>query len=142
MADGFTGMADLIADLQRMGDAVEGEAANVVTATANATATQIRSEYPVKTGNLRNGVVIESISKLHKKVKSTAPHAFIVERGTVERFLHSTGASRGKMPDDKPIFIPAAIRHRARMVDALTAIVKRQKVRGMTGTLDVTPRGN
>lgn len=141
MAEGFTGMAQLIADLEALGAKVEREASHVVQAHANAAATEIRSAYPVKEGNLRNGVSVETVSPLRYRVASRARHAHLYERGSVQRSTHDTGANRGMMPP-KPTLIPIAVKQRGRMVRALVNLVRRQKVRGMTGTLDVVERGD
>lgn len=140
MAEGFTGMAALIADLQALGPKVSGEAGKIVPAHTNSAAFDIKSSYPVNLGNLRDGVEIRELSPLVKQVVNKAPHAYIYERGTVARFTADTGAPRGTMPVGNK-FIPRAIKWRARMNDELVNMVKRQKVRGMTGQLDVVERG-
>lgn len=140
MAEGFTGMAQLIADLQALGPKCAGESGKIVPAHANSAAVDIRSSYPVVEGNLRDGVTVEDRGPLVKQVVNKAPHAHIYERGTVARYTHSTGAGRGTMPAGNK-FIPRAIKWRARMNEQLVNMVRRQKVRGMTGTLDVVERG-
>ena len=154
MAEGFTGMAELIADLENLPEEFKGEAANIVTATANGMATDVRSRYPSVSGNLRDHVVVERDSDgdpLKARVKNTARHSHLYERGTVERFQYTRKSKSvgemfqkqlGKGNTGKPTFIPAAVRARARMKEQLVSMVKRSKVRGMTGTLDVVERGD
>jgi hypothetical protein len=76
---------------------------------------------------------------LRWKVKSKAPHAHLYEYGTLKRYTRGTGAHRGKM-DPTPTFVPSAQRWRARMVDDLIALLKRQTVPGMSGQMDVQQR--
>ena len=141
MAEGFTGMAELIADLQALGPAKEQEAGVIVSKHAEAAAQAVRVGYPVKEGGLRNGVVVKVIGATRRLVISRARHAHLFERGTVRRSTNSTGANRGTMPAGN-VFIPTVVRWRTRMNEQLIAMVKRSKVRGMTGTLDVVNRGD
>lgn len=136
--EGFTGMAELIADLGRMGHDVERDAGGIVLRTADAMANDVIGGYPVKEGGLRAGVVVEksAASPTRVKVRSKSPHAHLFENGTVQRHTAGTGANRGTMPA-KPTFVPAAVRARRRMTEELVGLVRRQKVRGMTGTLEV-----
>ena len=140
--DGFRGMADLIRGLERMGDAVQREAAVIVEDTAERMAFSVRQRYPRgKTGTLRDRVVVEQLhpssgASLRWKVRSKAPHAHLYERGTVNRRTASTGANRGRMAAH-PIFIPEAIRHRTVMVHRLVDLLARQTVPQMTGHMEV-----
>lgn len=136
--DGFSGMADLIADLGRLAEVPE-EAAGIVRTTAELMEAEVVQAYPAHEGELRRRVVREELGPLRWKVRSKAPHAHLYEYGTVQRFTAGRGANRGTMPA-KPTFIPAAVRARTRMVDRLTDLVKRQKVRGMTGTMEIRER--
>ena len=139
MAEGFKGMAALLADLQALGPTVSREAGNIIQATTNSMALDVKSSYPSDDGDLRKGVVIDDRGPLVKRVRSRAKHAHIFERGTVRRRTH-TGADRGTMPPGN-VFVPRAIKWRARMVDQLVNMVERQKVRGMDGQLNVVARG-
>jgi HK97 gp10 family phage protein len=141
--EGVSGMAALIADLARMGEAVQRESAGIVKSTADLMKAEVVRDYPVADGELRRRVVVEQgrrgdgeNSSLRWKVRSKAPHAHLVEYGTVQRFTNDTGANRGTMPA-KPVFVPAAVRARARMVRELVGIVRKQRVKGMTGSLEV-----
>ena len=142
---GFKGMAELIRGLQRMGERVRAEAGDVVRTAAQTTAQDVRQRYPRHTGTLQDRVVLEmdgGPGSLRWKVRSKAPHAWIFDHGTVQRFLASNGANRGRMPAQSPqIFIPSAIRNRAVMVSRLVQLMKRQTVPGMTGQMDVRVTG-
>jgi hypothetical protein len=136
MADGFSGMADLIRSLEQLPEQMKAEAGHIVQDAANGTATEIRQAYPQKDGDLVRGVEVEQQGELRWKVRSRAPHAHLYEYGTVQRSLNSNGANRGTMPA-QPTVIPIAQRRRRRMLDGLKSMLQRAKVRGMTGSLDV-----
>jgi hypothetical protein len=143
--EGFDGMAALIADLQRLPAEFRQEAGRIVDATADQMADAVRRAYPEEsrsatgTGKLRDGVKVDkgdtAGGELRARVRNTARHAHLYERGTVQRFT-GRGANRGTMPA-RPTFIPEAVRARARMVGQLIGIVRRARVRGMDGTLEV-----
>jgi HK97 gp10 family phage protein len=133
MADGFQGLDALIADLQRLPESMQREAANHITAAANDMESELRQEYPRgETGNLIKGVGQKQIEPLVKQVYSRAKHAHLYEFGTVQRFQNN-GKSVGTMPA-QPTFIPSAVRHRKRLHEAFERIVKSIKVRNMTGS--------
>jgi hypothetical protein len=136
MADGFSGMADLIRGLEQLPEQLKGEAAHIVEGSANGMAAAVRQAYPIKEGDLVKGVVVEKQSPLRVRVRNTARHSHLYERGTVQRATAGTGANRGTMPA-KPTFIPAAVKARARMVTDLTTMLKRTRVAGMDGTPEV-----
>ncbi len=139
--DGFDGMAELIADLERLPQELQREGSFFVQTAAETMASEARNEYPVKDGDLARGVKVDRQTDLRAQVKNTAKHATLYERGTIQRFTAGKGANRGTMPAGN-VFIPAAVKARSQMVDRLVGLVKRSKVRGMTGTLDVVPRGD
>lgn len=122
MADGFSGMAELIADLRKLPEALKGEVSKDVHSAADAMVSDLQTNYPSVTGNLRRGVKQETIDPLKVKVRSTAPHAHLYEYGTARN------------QPARPTFIPAAIRHRKRMHERFGATLRRIKVSGMTGS--------
>lgn len=137
----FTGMAELMRGLQRMGERVQEEAAGIVQQAAVATKQEVRRQYPRRTGTLQDRVVVEG-NRLRYKVRTKAPHAWIFDHGTVTRRLHSNGANRGRMPRRNPqVFIPSAIRQRALMVSRLVQLMRRQTVPQMTGHMDLKVTG-
>lgn len=141
----FTGMGALIAALERLPDELRQEADGVVHATADLMAADVRAAYEQHrhTGNLAEHVVVEKGApaggELRARVKSTARHAHMFERGTVQRFRASNGANRGTMPAAN-VFIPRAIKHREEMVRRLIGIVRKVRIPGMTGVLEVVER--
>ncbi len=130
---GFNGMDQLIRDLEELPEALKGETAKILEGAANGMAAAVRQQYPFKTGNLVRHVVIVRDDPLRVRVRNTAKHAHLYEYGTVRRQTNSTGANRGTMPA-RPVFVPAAVRHRKRMLEDLQGMLRRAKVRGMTGT--------
>lgn len=158
--EGFKGMGELIRGLERMGAHVQTEASSIVRTTAQVMAARVRGQYPRratgnKAGALQDRVVVEEgrgqflasrrggggvggtfVGSLRWKVRSKAPHAHLYERGTVERYLASNGARRGRM-GATPVFIPQAIRARQTMHNQLVALLVRQTVPGMTGRMEV-----
>jgi hypothetical protein len=139
MAEAFHGMSALLEGLRRLPTAVEREASWHVHEAADTMAAEVRNEYAVVTGKLQSGVKVQRVNAFRAVVKSTARHAALYERGTVARH-HASGKSVGAMPKAN-VFIPAAIKARAAMVEALIRVVAQQTVPGMTGRLDVTESG-
>lgn len=139
MAEAFHGMTALIDDLRRMPTTIERDASIHVHAAADVMASEVRNEYAVRTGKLQSGVKVTRVNAFRAIVRSTARHAHIYERGSVER-QHASGKGVGAMPPAN-VFIPAAIKARAHMVEQLKRTVASQTVRGMTGRLDVQERG-
>jgi HK97 gp10 family phage protein len=134
---GIAGLEALIRSLEALPGEIKAAAAEIVDDTAEEMAADVIQRYPKREGRLRAGVVIDrsATSALRVKVRTKAPHAHLYEYGTVQRFHARNGKSVGTMPA-QPTFIPAAQRHRRRMVEKLTNTV----ARGMTGTLDVQDR--
>jgi hypothetical protein len=98
---------------------------------------EIRSAYPEgETGNLRSGLRQDTEGSslafgARVVLKNTAKHAFLFETGSEYKhpdlaWVRRTrkGIARGRMPAGK-IFIPAVIRWRRRMVEALVSFVER-----------------
>lgn len=111
----------------------------IVRASAEGLAGELKSSYARVTGTLADRVVVEpgrSGNGLMAKVRSKAPHAHLYEYGTVRRRTNETGANRGSMPA-RPIFVPAAIRARERMVRACADAFRRLKIPGFSGTPEV-----
>jgi HK97 gp10 family phage protein len=132
VADGFSGIDELIADMQKLPDDMKGEAGNLILGSANAMATDVRREYPFKKGALVRGVTVNRRGPLLVQVRSSSPEAHLNEFGTVQRST-AAGANRGSMPA-KPVFIPAAVRHRRRLFEGFQQMLRRIRVRGMTGS--------
>ena len=126
----FDGLAELRQQLRNLPAELTAEASNIVNATANSAAVEIRSEYGKHrvTGNLQAGVVISHVDKgkfsAGAIVKSTAKHAAIFEIGTQARHT-DLGADRGSMPPGN-VFVPIIARRRRGMYQALKNLLARQ----------------
>jgi Bacteriophage HK97-gp10, putative tail-component len=132
MADGFEGLAELIADLQRLPESLKKEAERTIEAAANGMAAQVRQRYPRgKTSNLIKGVGVQKRGPLNYRVVSRAQHAHLYEFGSVRRWRES-GATTGTMPEaSSPVFVPEAVRARRRQIAEHLETLRRMRVRGM-----------
>lgn len=129
----FDGLAELRQALRNLPKRLTDEATNIVEHTAQRMKADVTSDYPEgPTGNLKRGVVI---SRSHggfatgATVKNNAKHAFIFEHGTQVRHT-DLGWNRGRMPPGR-VFVPAAVRNRREMFNALISMVERN---GLTVT--------
>ena len=135
----WDGLAELYDALRNLPADLTAEAANIVEATANAAAYEIRSAYPVFTGNLRDGVLVTKFEKgryfAGAIVKNTAKHAWIYENGTAARHYFTDSGARhatGAMPAGH-VFIPIVMKHRRRMYEQFAALLERH---GITARID------
>lgn len=128
----FEGLEELRAQLRALPDELTGEASNIIDATANAAAVELRTGYQRKikgrgTGNLVKGVVLSRIDRGRFTagviVKSTAKHASIFEFGTQTRKT-DLGYDRGAMPPGN-VAIPIFERQRRGMYERLKAMLAR-----------------
>lgn len=126
----FDGMAELKAALRQLPEELRGEASNVVNATTNAAAVEIRTEYGKHrvSGRLQAGVVISHVNAgkytAGAIVKNTAKIAGIFESGTQARHTH-LGLNRGSMPPGH-VFVPVIVRRRRQMYETLKAMLVRK----------------
>jgi hypothetical protein len=136
--EGFSGMGNLIRSLQRLPEELKDEAEGIVNSTADLFKADLDAEYGkhVVTGNLVGQTRADRSEPLRVRVRNTARHAEMFERGTVQRFTARTGANRGRMPVGN-VFIPRAIRWRQTMVGRLRALLVKARVQGMTGSPEV-----
>ena len=136
------GVRELVAALEALPDELRrNELGPVVSAHAEALVSELRATYPKHTGTLAARVAAEPSRKgdpLFWKVRSKAPHAHLYEYGTIGRFTKGTGAYRGIMPEPaQPVFVPAAIRVRERMIRAVKGALQSLRVPGFTGSPEV-----
>lgn len=124
------GLSELRAALRALPSDMAAEANDIVVAHGTECKKEVEQGYPLgPSGNLRRGVTL-SVDKspygTTATVKSNAKIAYIFEKGSVLRHTR-TGANRGQMPVAQPEqrLIPKAIQIRARMRQALIALVKR-----------------
>lgn len=126
---------DLREALRNLPEDLHDEAFGIMESTADAAMNDIRAAYPVKTGNLRNGVIKEVRAGLLKTVtviKNTAPHAWIYEHGTAARHFTGTDKSgrhyiigdRGQAKAGN-VFIPRMIRSRRQFYDDVAELMER-----------------
>jgi hypothetical protein len=122
------GLDELRQQLRQLPEDLATEAGEIVLAHAEAAKREVETGYPTgPTGNLKRGVSVQrNRSKVTTQaiVRSKAPHAYIFEKGTVRRQTDK-GLNRGRMPAarESERAIPKFIRARARMVEALKALV-------------------
>lgn len=124
----WSGLEELRAELRRLPAELTGEASHIVEGAANAAAADIKAAYPVRTGNLRDGLTVTHFDQGRFSagaiVKNKAKHAYIFEIGTQTRHT-AIGANRGSMPPGR-VFIPRVIRARRRMYELLKALLVRK----------------
>lgn len=126
----ITGMTEFRNALRHIPDELASEAVDIVTATAEGAAQEIRAAYPEgPTGNLKRRVKVERAESRFGAaaiVRSQARHAHLYEWGTKRR-QNRHGANRGQMPKAQAgtAMIPIAQRARSRMLRALVALVRR-----------------
>lgn len=126
----FSGLDELRAVLRRLPEECAVEAGKIIEGEANAAAAEMRQKYPVRTGNLMQGVVVTRVDRgkyaAGAIVKNRARHAHLWEFGSQVRFT-KRGANRGAMPEPpNPVFVPAMVRARTRMYQALRDLLTRK----------------
>ena len=127
----FRGLDELRAALRRLPDELTMEASRIVEGAANGAAADIKAAYPVRTGNLRDHIVVTHREKgkwaAGAIVKNTAKHAWMFENGTQARH-NAIGANRGSMPPGH-VFIPRVIKARRLMYQQLRDLLERKGLR-------------
>jgi hypothetical protein len=123
----FTGLAELRAALRNLPAELTVEASREVEGAANGAAADIKRAYPVRSGNLRDGLIVKESDRgrFHagSVVVNTSRHSHLFEYGTQTR-QNRIGANRGAMPPGN-VFVPAVIRARRLMYDRLKALLER-----------------
>lgn len=126
----WNGLSEFRDALSKMPEHLSEEAAGIVEASADGAARTIQANYPTgPTGNLKRGVRVSrerNPAAVRSIVRSSAPHAFIFEKGTNVRRTDK-GYNRGRMPAASAgqAAIPVFIRWRAQMVRQLIALLER-----------------
>lgn len=124
----FDGLEELRQQLRNLPSELAGEASNIVTGAANGAAAEIKGAYPVRTGRLRDSLVVTRVDKgkytAGAILKNRAKHSWMFENGTQTRQT-AIGANRGSMPPGN-VFIPRAIAARRRMYEALKDLLTRK----------------
>lgn len=123
----WDGLKELQDELRRLPEDCVGEAGNLIAGAVNSAALSIKRAYPVRTGNLRDHLVIQPLTRrglvVGAAVTNTAKHANIFELGTQARHT-SLGANRGSMPPGH-VFVPRIVRARRALVEQLKEMVAR-----------------
>jgi hypothetical protein len=132
----INGLDDLRKALLALPPQLVNEAGAITHAQAEEAARQITAAYQshARTGNLAGHVRVDIGSdrvSASARVRSTAKHAYIFEKGTGSR-KWANGKSTGKMPAGN-VFIPIAIARRRIMTAALVDLVERSGLT-VTGT--------
>jgi Bacteriophage HK97-gp10, putative tail-component len=124
----INGLDELRQALRELPHELAAEASHIVTGAANGAAADIKAAYPVRTGNLRDHLSVESFpasgAGAKAVVKNTARHAVLFENGTQARHT-KIGANRGAMPPGH-VFVPRVIKARRRMYQELADLLRRQ----------------
>ena len=126
----WQGLTELRSALRELPDDLARDAGPIVAEAAEGAQRDTQIAYPSRTGNLRAGVKVDqqvsSRFGAAARVKSTAPHANIFERGTGPRQTRQ-GWNRGRMPEapEHQKMIPIVIKHRRRMFEGLKDLVRR-----------------
>jgi hypothetical protein len=128
----WDGLTELRIALRNLPAELTAEAAHLVEATANQAVLEIKSAYPVRTGNLRDGVEMSMQAPNQfaavARVINTAHLAWIFEYGSAARHYYTkqTGAEHltGAMPPGH-VFVPIMERRRRGMYDQLAALLER-----------------
>jgi hypothetical protein len=122
----INGLDELREALKRLPPELVREAGVIVHAQAEAASREMAAAYPFHSGNLRDHLRVElggDMVSATARVRNTARHAYIYERGTGPR-QWASGKSTGRMPAGR-VFIPIAIQRRRIMLSALIDLVER-----------------
>lgn len=122
----WTGLEEFKAALRNLPRALTGEARDIVEDAAREAERDAFTHYPEGgTGHLRAGLAVRpkhsNTFGASVYLINRAPHAHFYEEGTAVR--NYRGANRGQMPAQH-VFVPAAMRARARMWDRLRDMVE------------------
>lgn len=128
MAVKWSGLLELERDLSALPATVTADTGPLVEKAATGAASDIRAQYPARTGKLRDGVKVKQTSRDPTRIRWTVSNrsklATIFEYGTAARQT-ALGADRGSMPAGK-VFIPNAIRQRKLMYEQIRDVLRGQ----------------
>lgn len=109
-------------ELQALPQTLHAEANAILLESAQAAQAEITAAYPLKTGNLRRGLVLTPARGrvfAGAILRQRAPHGWIYEHGTKLR-KNKAGQNRGRMPE-RPTFWPIAEAHQRAAIAAIIA---------------------
>jgi hypothetical protein len=124
----WQGLEEHKAVLRNLPETMTATAARLALSTANSAVVEIRPEYPVKTGKLRDSVQITEINRgpyrTGRQVRVTSPLANIFE-GEHKPRKTKAGWNRGTISTPSHIFIPRIIKWRRRFTELLSIALLR-----------------
>jgi hypothetical protein len=94
------GLTQLIRQMERLPDDLEQRLAPHIRRAADETAAGLVASIASRTGTLAKRVTVVQVDALRARVESRAPHAWLHEYGSGDRYTRS-GAYRGRMPAAK-----------------------------------------
>jgi len=125
----FDGLAELKAALRALPAELTREASNIIDASANSAAVEMRTEYGKHnvTGEIQGAVGVAHVDagkySAGAVVKNSSKLAVIFENGSQARHT-ALGADRGSMPAAH-VFVPIMMRKRREMYRQLRALLER-----------------
>ncbi len=125
----WAGLDELGLLLRSLPDVLQTEAGTVIAQAAQEHYAAVNAVFPAQdyNGNLRRGNRLEQTGPLTWRVRNTAPHSHLYERG----YLHVSG----RQVDGHDVWVPAAQDIRARMVSDLERLLARVATR--SGVLEM-----
>jgi len=120
----WEGLEELRAALRTLPADLAGEAYHIVDGTVNAAAGEIKAGYPP--GELQDKLDWDTTTDgfgVRGIIQNTSPIAWLFEHGTQARHT-ALGLNRGAAPAAH-VFVPAIVRQRLKMYDALKAMLER-----------------
>ena len=124
----WIGLDTFMQELEVLTSGLVEEATAIMRESAEAARADIAAAYPIKSGNLRRGLVLEEARGTllaGLALRQTAPHGYIFEHGTRDR-ENQAGQNRGRMTP-RPTFEPRAYAYRR---SAIADVIFRIKLRG------------
>lgn len=107
------GMAEQLEAMRQLPDRLKAEAVHLAEARGNRAVLAIKTGYPVRSGELRNGVEMEVLEEgrfgVRVRVRNTTWYSWLYDEGTAVRDFD--GANRGAMPAAH-VFVPPIVRER------------------------------
>lgn len=137
----WSGLEPLLDELRTLAPDLTAEADPLLLESLQAAQADIAAAYPVHSGHLRNGLVIEPVrgpDRAGAVLVQRAPHGWIYEHGTQVR-TNTQGANRGAMPGH-PTFEPISAAHQRTATGAVVARLYAHGAARVTGDLDPEAR--
>lgn len=127
----WDGFDELVAELKALPEACAGEAAKKIEGTSNGAYVAIKGAYPSRSGDLRKGMQLKSVTKkdlvVGAEVKNVAKIAVVFDQGSEARHYYTHNGVKkltGRMPAAK-VFGPRIVKFRRALTEELKAMVLR-----------------